>query len=329
MNNHSLLELIINASLPVQLVMLLLLGASVFSWALMYVKRGYIRQSQAEAKDFEGRFWSGLNLNELFSQLSQRQERRFGLEAIFENGFREFARARKAELRNSESVRSAHRAMKVAMAREVEMLENNLTFLATVGSVSPYVGLFGTVWGIMESFRALAGVQQATLAMVAPGISSRNSPASCSARRIRPNRGADVKKRRAIADINVVPYIDVMLVLLIIFMVTAPLLKQGVDVDLPNAPANPLDVDSPEPIVVSVDRKGAMFLNIAAESDAQIDAVTLVKLVKAALLKEPKRPVMVRGDANGPYQNVVTTLVLLQQADVGSVGLVTDPEEAR
>jgi biopolymer transport protein TolQ len=171
MNNHSLLELIINASLPVQLVMLLLLGASVFSWALMYVKRGYIRQSQAEAKDFEGRFWSGLNLNDLFSQLSQRQERRFGLEAIFENGFREFARARKAELRNSESVRSAHRAMKVAMAREVEMLENNLTFLATVGSVSPYVGLFGTVWGIMESFRALAGVQQATLAMVAPGIS--------------------------------------------------------------------------------------------------------------------------------------------------------------
>jgi len=171
MNDHSLIELIINASLPVQLVMLLLLGASVFSWALMYVKRGYIRQSQAEAKDFEGRFWSGLNLNDLFGQLSQRQERRFGLEAIFENGFREFARARKAELRDSESVRSAHRAMKVAMAREVEMLENNLTFLATVGSVSPYIGLFGTVWGIMESFRALAGVQQATLAMVAPGIS--------------------------------------------------------------------------------------------------------------------------------------------------------------
>jgi biopolymer transport protein TolQ len=171
MNDHSLLTLIINASLPVQLVMLLLLGASVLSWALMYVKRGYIRQSQVEAKSFEGRFWSGINLSELFSQLNARQERRFGMEAIFENGFREFARARKAELRKSESVRAAHRAMKVAMAREIEMLENNLPFLATVGSVSPYVGLFGTVWGIMESFRALAGVQQATLAMVAPGIS--------------------------------------------------------------------------------------------------------------------------------------------------------------
>ena len=171
MNDDSLLTLILNASVPVQLVMLLLLGASVLSWALMYVKRGYIRQSQAEARDFEGRFWSGLNLSDLFGQLSQREERRFGLEAIFENGFREFARARKAELRNSESVRAAHRAMKVAMAREIEMLENSLPFLATVGSVSPYVGLFGTVWGIMESFRALAGVQQATLAMVAPGIS--------------------------------------------------------------------------------------------------------------------------------------------------------------
>ena len=171
MNDHSLLTLIINASIPVQLVMLILVGASVLSWALMYVKRGYIRQAQDEAKAFEGRFWSGLNLNDLFGQLSSRDQRRYGMEAIFENGFREFARARKAELSGGESVRAAHRAMKVAMAREVEMLENNLSFLATVGSVSPYVGLFGTVWGIMESFRALAGVQQATLAMVAPGIS--------------------------------------------------------------------------------------------------------------------------------------------------------------
>jgi len=138
-----------------------------------------------------------------------------------------------------------------------------------------------------------------------------------------------VRKRRAIADINVVPYIDVMLVLLIIFMVTAPLLKQGVDVDLPNAPANPLDVNSPEPIVVSVDRKGALFLSIAPDSQTEIGADALVQQVKNALLIDPKRPVMVRGDANGPYQNVMSTLVLLQQADVGSVGLVTDPEDAQ
>ena len=138
-----------------------------------------------------------------------------------------------------------------------------------------------------------------------------------------------MRKRRSISEINVVPYIDVMLVLLIIFMVTAPLLKQGVDVDLPTAPANPLDVDSPEPIVVSVDKKGSMYLSIAPDSEAPIDANSLVQQVKTALQREPKRPVMVRGDANGPYQNVVQTLVLLQQAEVGSVGLVTEPEETR
>ncbi len=137
-----------------------------------------------------------------------------------------------------------------------------------------------------------------------------------------------MKKRRAIADINVVPYIDVMLVLLIIFMVTAPLLKQGVEVDLPNAPANPLDINSPEPIVVSIDMKGALFLSIAPDSEAQISSEALVEQIKTALALDPKRPVMVRGDAEGRYQNVMTTLVLLQQADVGSVGLVTDPEDS-
>ena len=136
-------------------------------------------------------------------------------------------------------------------------------------------------------------------------------------------------KRKPVSEINVVPYIDVMLVLLIIFMVTAPLLKQGVDVELPTAPANPLDVNSPEPIVVSVDKNGAMYLNIAPDADAEIDAKSLVRQVKAALERDAKRPVMVRGDANGPYQNVVATLVLLQQAEVGSVGLVTEPEENR
>ena len=138
-----------------------------------------------------------------------------------------------------------------------------------------------------------------------------------------------MRRRRSISDINVVPYIDVMLVLLIIFMVTAPLLKQGVDVELPTAPANALDVNSPEPIVVSVDRNGAMYLNIAPDADAEIDAKSLVRQVKAALERDAKRPVMVRGDANGPYQNVVETLVLLQQAEVGSVGLVTEPEESQ
>jgi len=171
MNEMSFFNLVINASVPVQFVMLILLLASVFSWAMIYIKWGFLKQNRLEAKTFEGRFWSGINLSDLFSQLSTRQEKRYGMEAIFENGFREFARARKAELENVEVITASHRSMKVSMSREIDQLENNLSYLATVGSVSPYIGLFGTVWGIMDSFRSLAGVQQATLAMVAPGIS--------------------------------------------------------------------------------------------------------------------------------------------------------------
>ena len=137
------------------------------------------------------------------------------------------------------------------------------------------------------------------------------------------------RKRRAMSEINVVPYIDVMLVLLIIFMVTAPLLKQGVDVDLPQAPAEVLDVDSPEPIVISVDRDGLYYLNIARNPDDPIEAGPLISAIQAALLKQKTRPVMVRGDKNGPYQNVVSLLVLLQQADIESVGLVTEPGDDR
>jgi len=127
------------------------------------------------------------------------------------------------------------------------------------------------------------------------------------------------------AEINVVPYIDVMLVLLIIFMVTAPLLKQGVDVDLPLAPANPLDINSPEPLVVTVDKNGNYFLNTSSAPDKALEAERLVSEIKLALSIQKTRPVMVRGDKNGIYQNVISVLVLLQQANIGSVGLVTEP----
>jgi biopolymer transport protein TolR len=140
---------------------------------------------------------------------------------------------------------------------------------------------------------------------------------------------ASSRKRRVMADINVVPYIDVMLVLLIIFMVTAPLLKQGVDVDLPQAPAKALDVNSPEPVIISVDEKGLVYLNISSKPDSPLDSAELVAQVKKALKKESKRPVMVRGDKNVIYQNVVNVLVQLQQAGIGSVGLVTEPGEDR
>ena len=167
----SILELILGASLPVQAVMVLLLLASIASWIIIFRKRQVLGDAYRHANRFEERFWSGADLAELFQEVSGGKAR--GLEAIFEAGFREFARLRQAKRRADPNrlLQGADRAMRVALTREQDYLDNHLSFLATVGSTSPYVGLFGTVWGIMISFQALASVNQATIAMVAPGIS--------------------------------------------------------------------------------------------------------------------------------------------------------------
>ncbi|MBE1302341.1 MAG: protein TolR [Alteromonadaceae bacterium] len=136
------------------------------------------------------------------------------------------------------------------------------------------------------------------------------------------------KKRRPVAEINVVPYIDVMLVLLIIFMATAPLVTQGVKVDLPKASAEPLDKDSKPPMIASVDAQGQYYLNVGDTQDKPMDAVDLATLVAAQLQVNPQTPVIVKGDGDVPYNNVVQLMVLLQRAGVPSVGLMTDMPES-
>jgi len=132
------------------------------------------------------------------------------------------------------------------------------------------------------------------------------------------------RKRRAMAEINVVPYIDVMLVLLIIFMITAPLLSQGVEIDLPTADANPISPDQQEPLVVAVNKKGDYFLNIGDKPDQPIDAQLMVNRVAAVLKLRPDTPVLVRGDRDVDYGKVVRAMVFLQQAGVAKVGLMTE-----
>ena len=138
---------------------------------------------------------------------------------------------------------------------------------------------------------------------------------------------ASGKKRRPMSEINVVPYIDVMLVLLIIFMITAPLLQQGVEIDLPQASANPLPPDQQEPVVVSVDKKGDFYLDIGDEPDKPIDGQLLVNRVAAVRQLKPNIPVLVRGDRDVGYGRVVDAMVLLQKAGIEKVGLMTDQPE--
>lgn len=167
----SIIKLILEASPLVQAVMALLVLASLISWTMIFRKRAAISSARSAADDFEKRFWSGTDLVAMYTQISERRRSPTGMESLFEAGFKEFARLRKQQVRDPMSiVEGSQRAMRVALSREIDNLETNLSFLATVGSTSPYIGLFGTVWGIMNSFRALGNVQHATLALVAPGI---------------------------------------------------------------------------------------------------------------------------------------------------------------
>ena len=171
----SLIDLVLHASFTVQLVMVMLMLASMLSWYMIVQRFIYFRNARDEMYSFEERFWSGIDLSQLYREGTEKASdghALLGMESIFRAGFKEFSRlAQQAEMDSEAVVEGSRRAMRVAVMREEERLERHLAFLASVGSTSPYIGLFGTVWGIMHSFRGLANATQATLATVAPGIS--------------------------------------------------------------------------------------------------------------------------------------------------------------
>lgn len=167
-----IVPLILNASPVVQAVMAILILASLVSWSFIFSKYREIQRAEETTDEFEERFWSGIDLADLYRQLARDDYETEGLENIFMAGFKEFARLRQDPNIAADAVmEGAQRVMRVSLNRELELLDQRLPFLATVGSTSPYVGLFGTVWGIMNAFRSLGNAKQATLAMVAPGIS--------------------------------------------------------------------------------------------------------------------------------------------------------------
>ena len=167
----SIVTLILNASWVVQAVVVLLLGVSVASWAAIFRKIVALRKVAALNDAFDKEFWSGTSLNDLFSDAVQNTRHAGPMERIFASGMREYQKLRERHITDAGTLLDgARRAMRASYQREVDAIESNLSFLATVGSVSPYVGLFGTVWGIMHAFTGLAALEQVTLATVAPGI---------------------------------------------------------------------------------------------------------------------------------------------------------------
>jgi biopolymer transport protein TolQ len=167
----SILQLVLGASLIVQLVMLLLLVVSVTSWAAIFRKLFALKRVKTLNEDFEREFWSGTSLNDLLASAAQIAKLSGPMERIFASGMREYQKLRERRIADASTLLDgARRAMRASYQRELDVVESNLSFLASVGSVSPYVGLFGTVWGIMHAFTGLGALQQVTLATVAPGI---------------------------------------------------------------------------------------------------------------------------------------------------------------
>ncbi|MDF1794913.1 MAG: protein TolQ [Coxiellaceae bacterium] len=167
----SIWSFIIHAGPVVKLVMLILLLASVSSWTIIIQRVRLYKQRRKEARQFEERFWSGSDLNNIYDSLHSQRKPVTGLAKIFYSGFSEYLKSSSKSNNKANVIKSTQRAMRIAQSHEVDNLEKHLSFLATVGSNSVYIGLFGTVWGIMSAFRGLGAVQQATIAMVAPGIS--------------------------------------------------------------------------------------------------------------------------------------------------------------
>ncbi|MFM2051256.1 MAG: hypothetical protein RL682_1747 [Pseudomonadota bacterium] len=167
----SILHLVLNASIVVQAVMLLLMGVSITSWAAIFRKLFALNKVKAQNETFEREFWSGASLNDLFGTATKNARKGGPMERIFASGMREFQKLRERRITDSGTLMDGvRRAMRASFQREMDVVETNLSFLASVGSVSPYVGLFGTVWGIMHAFTGLAALTQVTLATVAPGI---------------------------------------------------------------------------------------------------------------------------------------------------------------
>ncbi|MBW5803064.1 protein TolQ [Coxiella endosymbiont of Ornithodoros amblus] len=168
----TLWSFVAHASLIVKMVIFLLFLASITSWTIIIQRVFFVKRTRCEMKKFEHLFWSGLDLTMLYNRLSEKKDKLIGMSSIFYAGFTEFTRLRQGLGSNPKAIlEGTYRAMRITQSREADLLERNLSFLATIGSTSPYVGLFGTVWGIMTSFRSLGAVQQVTIAMVAPGIS--------------------------------------------------------------------------------------------------------------------------------------------------------------
>jgi biopolymer transport protein TolQ len=373
----SFLDLFVQAHLVVKFVMIGLFLASVWSWAIIIEKLFSFRRARLDAEHFEQQFWSGQSLEELYAALSPRPT--IVMAALFVAAMREWKRSVEGSIRALGGIQlRVEKVMDVTISREMERLDRRLLFLATVGATAPFVGLFGTVWGIMTSFQAIAASKNTSLAVVAPGIAEalfatalgllaaipavifynkfaadsarlgrglRPSPTSfrpsCRVRSTLEPKGQGAmaaqlktglaghgrrrhaKRHVPMSEINVTPFVDVMLVLLIVFMVSAPLLLSGIPVDLPASKGQSLSQDK-DRLTITLDREGRVFVG---SSEEPISVDRLVEILKANAKNGYNDQILFRGDRKLEYGRVSEVIGAVSSGGFKKFTFVSGPED--
>ena len=350
-SDFSLWQLFLRADWVVKSVIIILLASSIWSWTLIFDKYRMFKKINESSQKFEDKFWKSKSAEGFSKTLPAKSEDPITL--IFQSAMSEVARTRS----KSSAVQSARveRVLEISTDNQIKNIEKNFTFLATVGATAPFIGLFGTVWGIMNSFQSIAISRNTSLAIVAPGIAEAlfatalgllaAIPAVIAYNKFNSdskdilhelitsvkifinnlNMGFKLNRSRnePMSEINVTPFVDVMLVLLIIFMVTAPLLTVGVQVDLPESAADSLP-DDQEPLTVTINSKGEIFI--------QEHKVTFQKIVPKLLAIAKNRTdtrIYVRGDKTINYGRVLEVMGTLSGAGFSKVALISEPYKVK
>ncbi len=368
--DFSMLALFARATFTVKVVMILLIVMSFWSWAIIVQKFLNYRRARNESATFDQAFWSGEPLDELFETIGP--EPQGASQRIFSSGMMEWRRSHRQDGGLIAGAQARiDRSMDVAIAKESEGLNKGLSFLATTGATAPFIGLFGTVWGIKHAFEQIAISQNTNLAVVAPGIAeallatgmgllaaipavvfynklsadsdrivggyeafadefstilSRQRDAGAVAASVIKGGGGGRRRGRkrggraaAMSEINVTPFVDVMLVLLIIFMVAAPLLTVGVPVELPRTAAQSLPTEQEEPLTITITADGRLMIQTTETAEAE-----LIPKLRAIAAERRDDKVFLRADGSIPYERVVQVMGALNAGGFRSIGLVTD-----
>ena len=347
--DFSLMSLFLRADIIVKSVILILIACSIYSWAVIIEKFRLFKKINISSEEFEEKFWNSKSAETFYNSLPTKVDDPMAV--VFQDAMESLLK-KKSKNNLSEKMTTF---LEVGIEKQMTKIDKGFTFLATVGSTAPFIGLFGTVWGIMNSFQSIAISRNTSLAIVAPGIAEALFATALGLLAAIPavvayNKfNTDSKKysqkvenfskrfltiiemafkfnrssKEPMSEINVTPFVDVMLVLLIIFMVTAPLLTVGVQVDLPETSADSLPEET-EPLTLSINAKGEIFIQ-----EAKVDYDNIIAKVLAVSKNRTDTRIYVRGDKTINYGRVLEIMGLLSGSGFTKVALISEPYKQR